>query len=252
MYKVLPLFSSNFSLNSVLTLDAPEDVLENGPQSIIRICKDNNLDTLFLVENNFSGFLKALDACKISKINLNFGIKFVVCNDITDKSNESLSTEHKLIIFARNDKGYKILNKLYSIAATDGFYYIPRLDYDNILKLYDENLLNMTNPFYDSFLHRNLLSYSKCLTSNVVKQFFIESNNLPFDGLIREAIENYRRTDANIELLPMQSISYNNRCDFKQYMSYRAIKKRTTLSKPNLDHCSSNEFCFEKWKEVND
>ena len=39
--------------------------------------------------------------------------------------------------------------------------------------------------------------------------------------------------------------------DFKAYLTFRCINKRSTLDKPELEHMTSNEFCMESWKEKN-
>jgi DNA polymerase III alpha subunit len=54
--------------------------------------------------------------------------------------------------------------------------------------------------------------------------------------------------DKNL-VVKAQSIYYENKEDFLAYLTFRCISERTTLSKPNLEHCSSNEFCAESFKE---
>jgi DNA polymerase III alpha subunit len=77
---------------------------------------------------------------------------------------------------------------------------------------------------------------------------FLESNSLPFDNLIKTKIETYSK-ENKIELLNTKSIYYKNYNDFKSYLTFRCINNRTTLNKPELNHMSSNEFCFESFKE---
>ncbi len=90
--KVLPLFTSAYSLRSILTLDKPKDSVEGGPDSIIKICEDEKLDTLYLVEDNMVGFLEAKKNAG-KKINLRFGLRITICADMNQKIDESRKTE---------------------------------------------------------------------------------------------------------------------------------------------------------------
>jgi DNA polymerase-3 subunit alpha len=254
-YKTLPIWTSNYSIGlSVLSLEEPlskEEYKENYPQSIIQICKDNGLRDLFLVENNFAGFVKGLKNCRQNDINFNFGLKIVVCEDINIKSNESLETEHKVIIFARNDNGYKRLIDIYSTASIKGFYYRPRIDYKTIQEFWSDEDLLLIHPFYYSFLHRNFLYGSKCSFIEFTNSFFLlEQNDLPFNYLINSAIENYSK-DHKINTISAKSIYYKDKSYFQSYLVSRAIQKRTTLDKPNLDHLSDDTFSFEAWQKLN-
>jgi DNA polymerase-3 subunit alpha len=53
---------------------------------------------------------------------------------------ENLNTREHLLLLAMNEKGYKNLMRLASIASTEGFYYRPRVD-DELLKTYADGLI---------------------------------------------------------------------------------------------------------------
>ena len=158
MTDVIPIFKSHYSLGrSILTLTPPGDAIPNAPVSIFDILLENKIDELFLVEDSFGGFLEAYQNSKDNKIKLNYGLRFNFLCDIEDKNEESLKSRCKYIIFAKNTKGYKRLIKICSLAAREGFYYAPNLDFKVLQKFWDDNDLLMCVPFYDSFLHRNAL-----------------------------------------------------------------------------------------------
>ena len=46
-------------------------------------------------------------------------------------------------------------------------------------------------------------------------------------------------------MIHSKSIYYKLKKDFLAYMTFKCINNRTTLEKPNMDHLSSNEFCWE-------
>jgi DNA polymerase III alpha subunit len=251
MIKSIPLFTSTYSIGcSILTLDKPKDVLENGPKSIISTCLENKLSELYLVEDNMSGFAAAFDVCRDNKIDLRFGLKIVICNNIEDKTPESITSEHKVIIFARNDSGFKRLLKLYSFAATTGFFNIPRIDCITLSEFWDEKDLLLVHPFYSSFLHRNSLYFSNCQDCVFgEKVFLVENNNLPFNYLIENAIDNYGKSNP-IKKINTQSIYYINKGDFPAYLTNRCLNKRSFLDAPEINHMASDEFCFEHWRKL--
>ena len=248
--ETLPLFKSHFSLGkSILTLEKPEDVIDGGPDSIIKLCIDNDLKELFLVDDNMSGFLQAYTNCEENKIKLIFGVRMLVCFDHEDKSKDSLDKTCRYIVLCRNKEGYKRLIKIYSFAAQKGFYYAPRIDFRSLRQFWDDKDLQLCVPFYDSFLHKNTLEGSACVPdfSFCNPVFFWEDNDLPFDNIIKSKVDSYS-SENKYETLSTKSIYYTKKEDFKSYLTFRCINKRTTLDRPSLDHMCSDEFCLESWK----
>lgn len=250
--EVLPLFKSHYSLGrSILTLEKQGESSPEHPDSIIDIAKDNKITKLFLIDDNMSGFLEAYSNCKESKINLVFGLRLSICADMHQKDEEAKKQTCKYLIITKNTKGYKRLIKIYSLAAKEGFYYYPRIDFKSLQKLWSEDDLELAIPFYDSFIFNNVMGSATCVPdfSNIKPSFFVEDNNLPFDPLIKKRVEQY--CEDKYEIVKAQSIFYKDKKDFKPYLTFKCINNRSALSKPNLDHMSSNEFCLESWKEKN-
>ena len=161
--KVLPLFKSHYSIGkSILTLDKAGSSSKEGSSSIVDIAKENKLEQVFLVEENMSSFLDAFKNFGSIKTPFFYGLRLDLCPDINDKTEESLKKSSKIIIFAKNGNGYKKLIKIFSIAATNGFYYTPRIDEKTLTDEWDETSLKLCVPFYDSFLFNNTMSYSLC------------------------------------------------------------------------------------------
>lgn len=242
---MIPLFKSHYSLGrSILTLE-DKDEKDDYPDSIIQICKENKMKELYLVEDNMSSFLEAYSNCRKNKIKLNYGLRISVTESMSDKSEESKTKSSKIILFFKNKKGYQQLTKLYSIAAKEGFYYEPRLDYETISKNWTDDLI-LCIPFYDSFIFNNTLKNSLCIPQfDFTKPiFFIEDNDLPFDSLVKQKALSFAEKN-NLKIYKAQSVFYKERKDFKAYLTFRCINNRSVLNKPNLDHMSSNEFCFE-------
>ncbi|GLU42863.1 DNA polymerase III subunit alpha [Allomuricauda sp. NBRC 101325] len=73
------------------------------------------------------------------------GCEFYVCEDHTNKNVKDYG--HQIVLLAKNKKGYHNLAKMSSIAYTDGFYYVPRID-KKIVEQYKENVIALTGNLY--------------------------------------------------------------------------------------------------------
>ena len=254
MDKSVPLFKSHYSIGrSILTLNNPDDVKANGPDSIIDICVKNDLEKFVLIEDSIAGFLQAYTNAKENKLHLIYGLRMTVCQDINEKSEESRKNSCKYAILAKTSEGYSRLIKIYSTAAKDGFYYEPRADFNLLRKNWSDKDLSLCVPFYDSFIFKNVLTTSMAVpefnfTSPI---FFLEDNDLPFDTLIADAVNSFASTGKKRETVKTKSIYYKDKKDFKSYLTFRCINSRSSLEKPNLDHMCSNEFCLESWATNN-
>jgi len=249
-YSAIPLFKSHYSLGkSILTLAKAGSSEADEPSSIIDIAKKLNLENLHLVDDSISGFLEAYKSCEDAKLNLRFGLRLTVCDDIDNKTAESREKEHKVIIYILNTDGYYDLIKISTLASIQGFYYYPRIDCKNLKKLWNDKNLHLCVPFYDSYVFKNNLSYSICVPdfSFCNPTYFVEDNNLPYDEILKSKVEEI--TTDKQPAVKTQSVYYENKEDFLAYLTFRCISERTTLNKPNLEHCSSNEFCAESFKE---
>ena len=251
---VIPLFKSHYSIGrSILTLSKEDSLLEEGPDSIIEICKENKIKNLFLVDDSMGGFLEAYTNSLALGINFRFGLRITVCSDRSEKNVDAQSTESKYVIFATTTAGYKKLIKIYSIAAKEGFYYVPRIDYTFLKEIWDDKDLSLAIPFYDSFLHKNCLMGALCLPDFAFTKptFFVEDNDLFIDKLLERRVKEFCETNGN-ESQKTKSIYYKNKSDFISYLTFRCINNRSDTNKPQFDHMSSNDFCIESWKEQNE
>jgi len=247
---MIPLFKSHFSIGkSILTLKDPSEHKEGGSDSVFSIAKENKLKEIVLVEDSLTGFLQAKKNADKLKVKLIFGLRIDMREDASiNPKEEPVDSSHKIIIFAKNAKGCQLLNAIYSEAFTESFNCVD----EKILKKHWNNKhLTLAIPFYDSFIFNNLMKFSNCTPSFGFcdPTFFIEDNGLPFDKFIEKKVKDYNSKKTELT----KSIYYKNKKDVTALQTYKCITGRTfgnkTLSKPNLDHFGSNEFCFESWKE---
>ena len=247
-YKILPLFKSHFSIGrSILTLEDESSSAEDSPDSVFALCKENSLEEIYLVEDSMSGALQAITNAKNNKVKLNFGLRITLCKDMNEKSDKALDTNSKFVIFCKNVKGYKNLIKIYSLAAKDGFYYEPRIDYSTLQKMWSDDLF-LCVPFYDSYVFNNLFNSDGIIPELFTKAYYFKEDN---DHPLDKYISKFLSSQPDIETVKTKSIYYHKKNDFISYLTFRAINNRSSLSSPKLNHMCSDEFCFESWKGQN-
>jgi|TARA_R110002020_G_scaffold103640_2_gene242815 DNA polymerase-3 subunit alpha len=73
------------------------------------------------------------------------GCEFFVCDDHTNKSQKD--NGYQIVLLAKNKNGYHNLAKMASIAYTEGFYYVPRIDRE-VIKKYKEDVIVLSGSMY--------------------------------------------------------------------------------------------------------
>jgi len=242
------LFKSHYSIGkSILTLGPASEIKPDETISIFSIAKKHNLKEIALVEDAMGGMLKAYEMAKEEKISLRFGLRIPLSDGAESSS--------KYIIFAKNTKGLKLLSKFYSQYAlknegkTKGR---ELLTLEGLKEFWDEDLLKLVIPFYDSFLYNNSYYFNNSMpffefTKPVM---LIENNGLPIDEILMPIVKKYAK-EMSFKTKQAQSIYYYSKKSFKSYMTFRCIKnqsnfKNICLSRPELPHFSSDTFCYLK------
>lgn len=264
---MIPIFSSHHSAKSILTFDDPDKIVDsqvkNGiPReqaknlldtesvSVFNIAREYALKEIYVADYSFSGFIKAYTTAQKNKISLRYGIKLWICQNLSEKIDESLRTESKVTVWMLNSAAEKDLIKLYNYSwRKDNLYYQNRLDWPTLKSLWTANL-GLSIDYYDGFLAQNLLRNGCCVPdlSFTDPEFHLCDTELPFDGLIREKTVSFC-AENNYKTKEVQPVYYYSRADALPYQVFRCIKARTTLQKPNLDHFSSNNFCWQSFCE---
>ena len=73
------------------------------------------------------------------------GCEFNICENHLDKTKKD--NGYQIVLLAKNKKGYHNLAKMASIAYTEGFYYVPRID-RNIVEKYKEDIMVLSGNLY--------------------------------------------------------------------------------------------------------
>lgn len=247
---IQPIFQTHASLGkSLLTLDKEDDISGDSTVSIVALAKKYKLPEVTILDDCFTLFIEAYkNLADITK--LNYGINFQICADAKDLTDDSLKTQSKISVLMRNSDGYKDLIKLYSAAHTkETFYYTGRLDWRILKEKWTDNLM-LILPFYDSFIHKNLLQNGGCVPdfSDTRPILTYAKMELPFDEILEENVRKYAQS-TNFELAEVHPVCYYAREDFKAFSVRKAISLRSSFDRPNKDYFCSDEFCWESYCE---
>jgi len=93
-----------------------------------------NLYNQSLTEENAHKRLKGIVGCE-----------FFICEDHLNKSQKD--NGYQVVLLAKNKIGYHNLAKMASIAYTEGFYYVPRIDKE-VIKKYKEDIIVLSGGMY--------------------------------------------------------------------------------------------------------
>ncbi len=73
------------------------------------------------------------------------GCEYNICENHLDKTKKD--NGYQVVLLAKNKKGYHNLAKMSSIAFTEGFYYVPRID-KNVIEKYKEDIMVLSGNLY--------------------------------------------------------------------------------------------------------
>ncbi|MDD2483133.1 MAG: DNA polymerase III subunit alpha [Candidatus Shapirobacteria bacterium] len=110
-------------------------------KKLIPFIKEMGMNSIAITDHgNMYGAIEFYKACQKNEVKPIIGCEvYISPNSRLEKSTANRKNNH-LILLAKNNKGYKNLMKLVSIAHIEGYYYKPRIDWE-ILQRYHEGLI---------------------------------------------------------------------------------------------------------------
>ena len=190
------------------------------------------------------------------------GCELNVCSNHLDKSFKDYGAQ--IPFLAKNKQGYHNLSKLSSLAYIDGFYYVPRVDKELILK-YKEGLIALSGSLYGSI--SNLIlnvgeeqaeEEFKWWCENFGEDFYVELNRHGLDeethvnNVLIKFAEKY-----SVKLIASNNVYYVNKEDASSHDILLCVKdaeqKSTPIGKGRGFRYGfpNNEFYFKNAKEIN-
>ncbi len=114
------------------------------PEEIAQISSTNGQFAAALTDHGtMAGVLRFQDACKKHAVRPVFGIEAYFVPSVKDDGDGKHERFH-LILLAKNDVGLKKLFKLSQISWQDNFYYKPRIDFDLLESMVDDDIISLS------------------------------------------------------------------------------------------------------------
>ena len=112
------------------------------PIDYINRAKELNHTTYFTTEHGYQGnIFEAYTLCQENDLKCIFGVEAYYVDDIEDKSSRAM---HHIILVAMTENARREINRIMSVANTDGYYYKPRIDLNLLLSLPAEEVVVTT------------------------------------------------------------------------------------------------------------
>ena len=103
------------------------------PIDYINRAKELGHTTYFTTEHGYQGnIFEAHTLCNDNGLKCVYGVEAYYVDDINDKSSRAM---YHIILIAMTERARNEINKIMSIANTDGYYYKPRIDLNMLLSL---------------------------------------------------------------------------------------------------------------------
>ena len=103
------------------------------PEDYIKRAVELGHTTYFTTEHGYQGnIFEAQTLCEKYGLKCIYGVEAYYVDDINDKSSRTM---YHIILIAMTENGRKEINRIMSIANSDGYYYKPRIDLNLLLSL---------------------------------------------------------------------------------------------------------------------
>ena len=165
---------------------------------------------------------------------------------------------YHLVLLAENNTGYKNLVKLASQAATEGFYYRPRVDKE-ILREHHEGLIALSACVAGEIPRAILqddLDHARALIKEYVEifgrdNFFLEIQNhgLDEESMVRDALKNFS-AELNIPLVATNDSHYVRRTDSEFHDLLLCLQTNKTINDAKRMKFSSDNYYLKSPEEM--
>jgi len=164
---------------------------------------------------------------------------------------------YHIVLLAMNDNGYRNLLKLVSLAHTEGFYYVPRIDKE-ILRKYNEGLICLTACLKGE-IPNAILKYDKNHVNTLVDEYLsifgdrlyfeLQDNGIAEQKIINEGLIDLSR-HYNVPIVATNDCHYLLREEAKAQELLLCIQTGKTVNDKDRLKFSSDHFYFKSPDEV--
>lgn len=216
-----------------------------------------NMDSLAITDHGVMyGVIDFYNACKKKGIKPIIGMEAYVAPKSIYETATQRDYAH-LILLCKNEKGYKNLMKLSSIAFVDGFYYKPRIDYD-LLEKYHEGLIVLSACLagdIPQYLLNEQYDEAKKLALRLKgvfgDDFYIELQNhgIPEQQTVLPRL-NALAAQLSIKTVATNDIHYVNRDDAEAQDALLCIQTGHFVDETNRMKMEAEEFYLKSEAEM--
>lgn len=172
--------------------------------------------------------------------------------------NDGEATNYHLLLIVKDERGYKNLCKLITIANFEGFYYKPRIDKE-VLNKYSEGLIGLTACIKGEISSHLLkgryenakeaaLAYKKIFGEGNF-YFEIQENGLPEQKIVNEGLVKLSK-EVNVPIVATNDCHYLKKEDFRFHDILLCIQTGKTVKDENRLRMTVNEFYFKTPEEM--
>ena len=208
---------------------------------------------------NMFGVIEFYDAMMKAGLKPIIGEEFYIApTSMRDKKTVGGISNFHLTVLAMNERGYKNLMKLTSLAYLEGFYYKPRIDKET-LKNYSEGLIGMSGclkgeiPYY---LLRNDYETAYKVAKEYLEifghnRFYLEMMRLGFkeNDIVNAGLVKLSR-DLGIPIVATNDVHFIDRTDKEAHDALLAIQTNTYIDETDRFRMESEEIYFKSPDEM--
>ncbi len=179
-------------------------------------------------------FVRAADKAGIKGI---VGCEFNICDNRLDKKRQNNGSQN--VILAKNKKGYHNLVKLASYANIEGFYYVPRIDRELLLKYKGE--LIVTTGGINGDVPSTILNIGEEAAEksfiwwkeNFGDDFYVEINRhgIKEENIVNEVLLRFAKK-YNVKLIASNNTYYVAKEDAKSHDLLLCVRDAANVSTP--------------------
>ena len=216
---------------------------------------------------NMFGVLDLYFKAKEKGIKPILGLEIYLCSGpLSDKSSYPLShsvpgsfqtRNPSLVLLAQNVEGYRNLCRINTIAYQEGFYYVPRVNYE-VLEKYSNSLIALTGGFNGEIPQIFLKKGSEKALEAVRKLKNIYQDRL-YLQLNRTGLQEWNQINpflleagkiAGVEMVAANNVHYLNPADHVVQDVLSCIGANRTLRDPERSKLKSDQFYFKDSNEM--
>ncbi|MEG0641311.1 MAG: DNA polymerase III subunit alpha, partial [Clostridium sp.] len=222
--------------------------------------KELGMNSIALTDHGVMfGIIDFYKSCKKEGIKPILGCEiYVAPRALTLKEGKQDAANYHLILLAKSNEGYKNLMKIDSLAYVDGFYYKPRIDYEN-LKKYSKDIIALS-ACLGGEVQRHLLNnnYEEAKNKAFMYEdifgkgnFYLElqDHGIGDQKTVNESLRKLSQ-ETGIPMVVTNDVHYIEKNESKAHEILVCIQTGKTIDDPDRLEFESDEFYLKSEEDM--